>query len=80
MIYTEVCTHLRYFVSYFTLKYSRANVRDFHAVIFGPIRRHYKENGPRAIWLNRFWCLMINTTCGLMCLLVFMFVVHRMLK
>jgi hypothetical protein len=39
-----------------------------------------KENGPRAIWLNRFWCLMINITCGLMCLLVFVFVVHMMLK
>jgi hypothetical protein len=39
-----------------------------------------KENGPRVIWLNRFWCLMINITCGLMCLLVFMFVVHRMLR
>jgi hypothetical protein len=39
-----------------------------------------KENGPRAIWLNRFWCLMINITCGLMYLLVFMIVVHRMLK
>jgi hypothetical protein len=39
-----------------------------------------KENGPRVIWLNRFWCLMINITCGLMCLLVFMIVVHRMLK
>jgi uncharacterized integral membrane protein len=45
-------------------------------------RRHgrCKENGPRAIWLKRFWCLMVNITCGLMCLLVFMFVVHRMLK
>jgi hypothetical protein len=31
-----------------------------------------------AIWLNEFWCLMINTTCELMCLLVFMFIVHRM--
>jgi uncharacterized integral membrane protein len=39
-----------------------------------------KENGPRAIWLKMFWCLMVNITCGLMCLLVFMFVVHRMLK
>jgi hypothetical protein len=39
-----------------------------------------KENRPRAIWLNRFWCLMINITCGLMCLLVFVFAVHRMLK
>jgi hypothetical protein len=39
-----------------------------------------KENGPRVIWLNRFWCLMINITSGLMCLLLFMFVVHRMLK
>jgi hypothetical protein len=39
-----------------------------------------KENGPRAIWLNKFWCLMINITCGLMCLLVFVFVVHMMLK
>jgi hypothetical protein len=38
-----------------------------------------KENGPQAIWLNKFWCLMINTTCGQMCLLVFMFVVHMML-
>jgi hypothetical protein len=37
-----------------------------------------KENGPRAIWLNRFWCLMINITCGLMCLLVFMIVVDMM--
>jgi hypothetical protein len=25
-----------------------------------------------------FWCLMINITCGLMYLLVFVFVVHRM--
>jgi hypothetical protein len=39
-----------------------------------------KENGSHAIWLNRFWCLIINTTCGLMCLIVFMFVVHRMLR
>jgi hypothetical protein len=39
-----------------------------------------KENGLRAIWLNEFWCLMINTTCELMCLLVFVFVVHRTLK
>jgi hypothetical protein len=39
-----------------------------------------KENGPRTIWLNRFWCLMINITCGLICLLVFMIVVQRMLK
>jgi hypothetical protein len=39
-----------------------------------------KEHGPRVIWLNRFWCLMISVTCGLMCLLVFMIVVHMMLK
>jgi hypothetical protein len=37
-----------------------------------------KENGPRAIWLIEFWCLMINTTCGLICLLVFIIIVHRM--
>jgi hypothetical protein len=37
-----------------------------------------KKNGPRAIWLKRFWCLMINITCGLMCLLVFVLIVHRM--
>jgi hypothetical protein len=37
-----------------------------------------KENGPWVTWLNRFCCLMINITCGLMCLLVFMFIVHRM--
>jgi hypothetical protein len=37
-----------------------------------------KENGPRAIWLIEFWCLMINTTCGLICLLVFIIIVHMM--
>jgi hypothetical protein len=37
-----------------------------------------KENGPRAFWLIEFWCLMINTTCGLICLLVFIIIVHRM--
>jgi hypothetical protein len=37
-----------------------------------------KENGPRAIWLIEFWCLMINTIYGLMCLLVFIIIVHRM--
>jgi hypothetical protein len=41
------------------------------------INIYYKENGPRAIWLKGFWCLMINITCGLMCLLVFVFIVHR---
>jgi hypothetical protein len=39
-----------------------------------------KENGPWAIWLNEFCCLMINTIRELMCLLVFVFVVHRMLE
>jgi hypothetical protein len=39
-----------------------------------------KENGPQAFWLNEIWCLMINTIYELMCLLVFVFVVHRMLK
>jgi hypothetical protein len=37
-----------------------------------------KENGPQAIWLIKFWCLMINTTCGPICLLVFIIIVHRM--
>jgi hypothetical protein len=41
-------------------------------------RQACKENGPRAIWLIEFWCLMINTTCGLICLLVFIIIVHRM--
>jgi hypothetical protein len=40
----------------------------------------FKENGPRAVWLKMFLCLMINITCGLICLLVFMIVFHRMLK
>jgi hypothetical protein len=39
-----------------------------------------KENGPRAIWLNEFWCLMINTIREQMCLLVFVFVIHRMIE
>jgi hypothetical protein len=37
-----------------------------------------KENGPRAIWLIEFWCLMINTIRELISFLVFLFVVHRM--
>jgi hypothetical protein len=36
-----------------------------------------KENGPRAIWLIEFWCLMNNTICELISFLVFVFVVHR---
>jgi hypothetical protein len=39
-----------------------------------------KENGPRAICLNEFWRLMINTIHELMSFLVFVFIVHRMLK
>jgi hypothetical protein len=35
-----------------------------------------KENGPWVFWLKGFWCLMINITCGLMRLLVFVFIVH----
>jgi hypothetical protein len=42
MMYAKICTHLRCFGSRFTLKFYRAricarsNVRNFHAVIFGP--------------------------------------------
>jgi hypothetical protein len=44
----------------------------------GP-RAHFPfKNGPRPILFKWFWCLMINITCGLMCFLVFMFIVHRM--
>jgi hypothetical protein len=39
-----------------------------------------KENGPWAIWLNEFWCLMINTIRKLINFLVFVFVVNRMLE
>jgi hypothetical protein len=37
-----------------------------------------KENGPWAIWLIEFWCLINNTIRELISFLVFMFVVHRM--
>jgi hypothetical protein len=37
-----------------------------------------KENGPRAIWLIKFWCFMNNTIRELISFLVFVFVVHRM--
>jgi hypothetical protein len=37
-----------------------------------------KENGPRAIWLIEFWCLMNNTIRELISFLVSVFVVHRM--
>jgi hypothetical protein len=37
-----------------------------------------EENGPRAIWLIEFWCLMINTIRELISFLVSVFVVHRM--
>jgi hypothetical protein len=42
MMYAKICTHLRCFGSRFTLKFDRArirarsNVRNYHAVIFGP--------------------------------------------
>jgi hypothetical protein len=42
MMYAKICTHLRCFGSRFTLKFDRArirarsNLRNFHAVIFGP--------------------------------------------
>jgi hypothetical protein len=55
-------------------KYMNSNLHK--GPIFGG--RYCKENEPWAILLNKFWCLMINITCGLMCLLVF--VVHKMLK
>jgi hypothetical protein len=37
-----------------------------------------KENGPRVFWLKKFWWLMTDTICGLICLLVFIIIVHRM--
>jgi hypothetical protein len=43
-----------------------------------PARRRCKENGPRAIWLIEFWCLMNNIIRELISFLVFVFVVHRM--
>jgi hypothetical protein len=56
-----------------------------HMDLFGPIAyisiggsKYYKENGPRAIWLIEFWCLMFNTIRELISFLVFVFVVHRM--
>jgi hypothetical protein len=39
-----------------------------------------KENGPWAIWLNEFWCLMTNTIRELMNFLLFVLIVHRMLE
>jgi hypothetical protein len=48
--------------------------------LVNPGPRGCKGNGHWAIWLNMFWCLMINITYGLMNLLMFVFVVHRMLK
>jgi Ca2+/Na+ antiporter len=42
--------------------------------------RDCKENRPWVVWLNIFWCLMINIIYGLMYLLVFMIIVHMMLK
>jgi hypothetical protein len=43
-----------------------------------PTHSYCKENGPRAIWLIEFWCLMNNTIRELISFLVFVFVVHRM--
>jgi hypothetical protein len=42
------------------------------------LQRQCKENGPRAFWLIKFWCLMNNTIRELISFLVFVFVVHRM--
>jgi hypothetical protein len=46
--------------------------------LFKVILQLCKENGPRAIWLIEFWCLMNNTIRELISFLVFVFVVHRM--
>jgi hypothetical protein len=43
-----------------------------------PVQPICKENGPRAIWLIEFWCLMNNTIRELISFLVVVFVVHRM--
>jgi hypothetical protein len=45
-----------------------------HASLFEFDRVGCKENGPRAIWLIEFWCLMINTIHELISFLVFVFV------
>jgi hypothetical protein len=55
-----------------------ANMLLHHLLHILNYHRGCKENGPRAIWLIEFWCLMINTICELISFLVFVFVVHRM--
>jgi hypothetical protein len=51
---------------------------DVPAPMPSAYNRVCKENGPRAIWLIEFWCLMFNTIRELISFLVFVFVVHRM--
>jgi ATP-dependent DNA helicase PIF1 len=55
----------------------KTELADFSAWILN-ISNGCKENGPQAIWLIEFWCLMINTIRELISFLVFVFVVHRM--
>jgi hypothetical protein len=53
-------------------------VQVYALVQYSADRNICKENGPRAIWLIEFWCLMNNIIRELISFLVFMFVVHRM--
>jgi hypothetical protein len=66
----------------FTLKFLDLISKPFiiHNQIIVEVIVLCKENGPWAIWLNEFWCLIINTIRELMFLVVFVFVVHRMLE
>jgi hypothetical protein len=58
---------------------ARDHIRTTWRLPCGTLRkRGCKENGPRAIWLIEFWCLMNNTIRELISFLVFVFVVHRM--
>jgi hypothetical protein len=67
--------HGFYYVNLHRLVYSARHARVANHVVasYDVLWLYCIENGPLAIWLNRFWCLMINITCGVMCLLVFVF-------
>jgi hypothetical protein len=54
------------------------NVSGANQPLSATMQTSCKENGPRAFWLIEFWCLMNNTIRGLICLLVFIIIVHRM--
>jgi hypothetical protein len=59
---------------------SSLSLRSIDAKSLLKLLHHVRPVASKVHLSNWFWCLMINTTCGLLSLQVFMYVVNSMLK